>query len=61
MGNDVRRHVNDRLAGERIFLAQPVSIGQRDEARDFVAQLVAIVNRRRCNRATAPLHRPPYV
>jgi hypothetical protein len=61
MGNDMRRDIGDRLAGEWIFLAQAVGGRQSDAFGNFRTQSMPVMNCRRGNRTFAPLQRPPYV
>ena len=59
MSDDMGRHIEHRLPGERIFLAKPFRIGQLDELPDLGPELVTVMDRSRHNRPAAPLHGPP--
>ena len=59
MGDDVRRDIDDGLAGERIFLAQPLTSRKAHNVADFGTQLVAVVNSGGQNGPGATLNGPP--
>jgi len=61
VGDDMRRDIDDRMAGEWVLLAQPVSVRQGNAFGDFGAQCVPVVNCHRGDRTVAPLQRPPNV
>lgn len=61
MDDNVIGHVDDRLAGERILLAQAISIGQFHRRSNFGAKRVAVVDRGRNDRPRPLLHGPPFL
>ncbi len=58
MDDDMRRHVEHRLAGERVFLAQAFGVAERNRLCDLGAQVVPVMDRGRYDAARAILKSP---
>ena len=61
VGDDVGRNAADRLAGERVLLAQALGVGQGCQGGDLGPQAVAVVDRCGSHRPRAALQRPPQI